>query len=152
MSDVNKVEIKCVPENGAKLPCYQTAGAAGADICAFLAADEVLKAGERKIIPTGLRFAIPQGYEIQVRPRSGLAAKNGITVLNTPGTIDSDYRGELKVILINTSSEDFVIHDGDRIAQIVVAPVTVGVFQTVDVLDETERGSGGFGSTGGTGR
>ena len=141
-------EIKCVAENGASLPEYQTAGAAGADIKAFLGEDIVLKKGERKIIPTGLRFAIPEGFEVQVRPRSGLAAKNGVTVLNTPGTIDSDYRGELKVILINLGSEDFVIHNGDRIAQIVVAPVTQGVFRPVSVLDETERGSGGFGSTG----
>ena len=141
-------EIKCVAENDVSLPEYQTSGAAGADIKAFLGEDIVLKKGERKIIPTGLRFAIPEGFEVQVRPRSGLAAKNGVTVLNTPGTIDSDYRGELKVILINLGSEDFVIHNGDRIAQIVVAPVTQGVFRPVSVLDETERGSGGFGSTG----
>ncbi len=148
MTSENNIEIKCVASSGAVLPSYQTSGAAGSDICAFLTNDEVLKAGERKIIPTGLRFAIPQGYEIQVRPRSGLAAKNGVTVLNTPGTIDSDYRGEVKVILINTSDQDFVIHNGDRIAQIVVAPVTRGIFVQSEDLDETERGSGGFGSTG----
>ena len=95
-----------------------------------------------------LFFEIPAGYEIQVRPRSGLAAKNGVTVLNTPGTIDSDYRGEVKVILINLGNEDFTIKNGERIAQIVVAPVTLGSFQVVDKLDETERGAGGFGSTG----
>lgn len=141
-------EIKYIAENGAKVPSYQTAGAAGADICAFISEDVTLKVGERKIIPTGLRFAIPQGFEVQVRPRSGLAAKNGVTVLNTPGTIDSDYRGEIKVILINLGQEDFTVHNGDRIAQIVVAPVTVGTFKEADSLDDTERGTGGFGSTG----
>ena len=100
------------------------------------------------MIPTGLSFSIPEGFEIQVRPRSGLAAKNGVTVLNTPGTIDSDYRGEVKVILVNLGSEDFVVKNGDRIAQLVVAPVTLGKFVPVAALDETERGSGGFGSTG----
>lgn len=145
---MNNVEIKCVPMKGAKLPCYQTAGAAGADICAFVEEDILIKSGERKMIPTGLSFSIPVGYEIQVRPRSGLAAKNGVTVLNTPGTVDSDYRGEVKVILFNSGSEDFIVHNGDRIAQIVVAPVTIGNFVEVDSLDETERGSGGFGSTG----
>lgn len=141
-------DIKCVAENGAELPSYQTSGAAGADIKAFLSGDVVIKKGERQIIPTGLKFAIPEGFEVQVRPRSGLAAKNGVTVLNTPGTIDSDYRGEVKVILINLGSEDFVVHNGDRIAQIVVAPVTKGIFTKVSSLDETERGTGGFGSTG----
>ena len=100
------------------------------------------------MIPTGLYFSIPEGYEVQVRPRSGLAAKNGVTVLNTPGTIDSDYRGEIKVILVNLGDEDFTVNNGDRIAQIVVAPVTIGVFEQVSSLDETERGAGGFGSTG----
>ena len=100
------------------------------------------------MVPTGIKMAIPEGFEVQIRPRSGLAAKNGITCLNTPGTIDSDYRGEVKVILINLGSEDFVISDGDRIAQMVVAPVTQGVFESAEFLDETERGSGGFGHTG----
>lgn len=117
-------------------------------MCAFLAEPVVLKPGERAMIPTGLAFAIPQGYEVQVRPRSGLAAKNGVTVLNTPGTIDSDYRGEVKVILINLGKDDFTINNGDRVAQLVVAPVTLGAFQPVASLDETERGAGGFGSTG----
>ncbi len=143
-----KIDIKCLAQNGAKIPAYQTAGAAGCDVCAFLTEDVTIKRGERKMIPTGLSFSIPQGYEIQVRPRSGLAAKNGVTVLNTPGTIDSDYRGEVKVILINLGEEDFTVHNGDRIAQLVVAPVTIGNFLSVEVLDETERGSGGFGSTG----
>ncbi|WP_191016752.1 dUTP diphosphatase [Treponema zioleckii] len=145
---MNKIDIKCVAQNGAKIPAYQTSGAAGCDVCAFLSEDITLKRGERKMIPTGLSFAIPQGYEIQVRPRSGLAAKNGVTVLNTPGTIDSDYRGEVKVILINLGEEDFTVHNGDRIAQLVVAPVTIGNFVSVETLDETARGTGGFGSTG----
>ena len=100
------------------------------------------------MIPTGLFFEIPEGYEIQIRPRSGLAAKNGVTVLNTPGTIDSDYRGEIKIILINLGDEDFVINSGDRIAQMIVAPVTQADFSIVENLSETERGTGGFGSTG----
>lgn len=143
-----KVEIKCLASKGAVIPEYKTAGAAGADVCAFISEEIVIKKGARAMIPTGLSFSIPEGYEIQVRPRSGLAAKNGVTVLNTPGTIDSDYRGEVKVILINLGDEDFIVRNGDRIAQIVVAPVTIASFQTVSVLDETERGSGGFGSTG----
>ena len=103
---------------------------------------------ERCLVPTGIKMAIPQGYEVQVRPRSGLAAKNGITCLNTPGTIDSDYRGEVKVILINLGSENFTIKNGDRIAQLVAAPVTQSVYVKTDVLDSTKRGEGGFGSTG----
>lgn len=145
---MNKVNIKCVASQGAIIPQYKTSGAAGADICAFLQEPVVIKKGERAMIPTGLFFSIPEGYEIQVRPRSGLAAKNGVTVLNTPGTIDSDYRGEVKVILINLGNEDFEVKNGERIAQIVVAPVTIGAFEQVSVLDETERGAGGFGSTG----
>lgn len=146
--NMNKIEIKCVAKKNAKIPEYKTSGAAGCDICAFIENDVVISSGKSAIIPTGLFTAIPEGYEIQVRPRSGLAAKNGITVLNTPGTIDSDYRGEICVILINFGSEDFTVHNGDRIAQLVVAPVTQGVFVSVDSLDETERGLGGFGSTG----
>lgn len=145
---MNKVNIKCMASAGAVIPSYKTSGAAGADICALLSEPVIIKKGERAIIPTGLFFSIPEGYEIQVRPRSGLAAKNGVTVLNTPGTIDSDYRGELKVILINLGSEDFTVNSGDRIAQIIVAPVTIGSFELTDSLDETERGAGGFGSTG----
>lgn len=145
---MNRVDIKIIANKGAVVPCYKTEGAAGADVCALLEEKVVLKPGERTILPTGLFFEIPQGYEIQVRPRSGLAAKNGVTVLNTPGTIDSDYRGELKVILINLGDADFEISSGDRIAQIIVAPVTLGNFIQVESISETERGAGGFGSTG----
>ena len=145
---MNKVNIKCVASQGAVIPQYKTSGAAGADICALLSESVTIKKGCRAMIPTGLFFSIPEGYEVQVRPRSGRAAKNGVTVLNTPGTIDSDDRGEIKVILINLGDEDFTVNNGDRIAQIVVAPVTIGAFEQVDSLDETERGAGGFGSTG----
>ena len=145
---MNRVDIKIISSKGAVVPCYKTEGAAGADVCALLDENVLLKKGQRTIIPTGLFFEIPQGYEIQVRPRSGLAAKNGVTVLNTPGTIDSDYRGELKVILINLGDEDFEIKSGDRIAQIIVAPVTIGNFIQSDSISVTERGFGGFGSTG----
>ncbi len=128
------------------LPSYETNGSAGMDI---RAADELtIGPGTRGLVGTGFAFAIPAGYEVQVRPRSGLALKKGISVLNTPGTIDSDYRGEIKVILANLGEEDFVIQRGDRIAQIVVAPVQRGHLVEVDRLDETTRGSGGFGSTG----
>jgi dUTP pyrophosphatase len=108
----------------------------------------ILRPGARDMVPTGLTWAIPQGFEVQIRPRSGLAAKAGVTCLNTPGTIDSDYRGEVKVILINLGAEDFVIRRGDRIAQMVVAPVTQAAWSEADSLDETARGAGGFGSTG----
>ena len=132
---------------GLELPAYATEGAAGMDV---LAAEDVsLAPGGRHAVATGLAVAIPQGYEIQVRPRSGLALKHGVTVPNTPGTIDSDYRGELKVIMINHGREDFAIRRGDRIAQLVLAPVTQASWLEVDSLDETARGEGGFGSTGG---
>lgn len=145
---MSKVELKVLAKEGAVIPEYKTAGAAGADVCALIDSDLLLKAGSRAIIPTGLFFEIPEGYEIQVRPRSGLAAKNGVTVLNSPGTIDSDYRGELKIILINLGEEDFTIHRGDRIAQIIFAPVIQAAFLPVQELSLTERGSSGFGSTG----
>ncbi|WP_284126507.1 dUTP diphosphatase [Parerythrobacter aestuarii] len=132
---------------GLPLPEYATDGAAGMDVVS--AEDVTIKPGERHAVATGLSMAIPQGYEIQVRPRSGLALKHGITVPNTPGTIDSDYRGELKAILINHGDEPFVIHRGDRVAQLVLAPVTRAVWEEADQLDETQRGEGGFGSTGG---
>ena len=125
---------------------YATAGAAGMDICA--AESLTLRVGKRHAVATGFAFAIPEGYEVQVRPRSGLALKHGITCLNTPGTIDSDYRGEVKVILANLGEDDFPIAKGDRIAQIVVAPVTHATMVEVTELDDTERGAGGFGSTG----
>jgi len=142
------VEVKFTANKGAVVPEYKTVGAAGADLCALLDNPVVIESGKVAIIPTGLFLEIPQGYEIQVRPRSGLAAKNGVTVLNTPGTIDSDYRGELKIILINLGSEAFTINSGDRIAQMVIAPVVQASFTPTDKLSETERGTGGFGSTG----
>ena len=132
--------------DGLPLPAYATSGAAGMDVVA--AETLTLAPGARHAVSTGFAVAIPDGYEVQVRPRSGLALKHGITCLNTPGTIDSDYRGEVKVILANLGDEDFVINTGDRIAQIVVAPVTQGILVEVDALDDTERGTGGFGSTG----
>lgn len=134
--------------NGADLPVpsYATPGAAGMDVVA--AEDIVLASGQRHAVATGFAMAIPSGFEVQVRPRSGLALKHGITCLNSPGTIDSDYRGEVKVILANLGQEDFVIKRGDRIAQLVPAVVTRATFEMVDSLDVTDRGSGGFGSTG----
>ena len=142
------VRIKRLPHGeGLPLPAYATDGAAGMDVCA---AEEVeLPAGARHAVATGFAVAIPDGYEIQVRPRSGLAFRHGISVPNTPGTIDSDYRGELKVLLINHGAESFRIERGDRVAQLVLAPVTRAAFSEVGDLDETARGSGGFGSTGG---
>lgn len=134
------------------LPSYETLGAAGADLRANFGADAreglTLEPGARALVPTGLSMAIPQGYEVQVRPRSGLALKFGITVPNAPGTIDSDYRGPLGVILLNAGSEPFHIAHGDRIAQMVVAPVVQATFDEVDALSATKRGGGGFGSTG----
>jgi dUTP pyrophosphatase len=142
------VSIKRLPHGeGLPLPAHATAGAAGMDV---VSAEEVTIApGARHAVATGLAMAIPQGYEIQVRPRSGLALKHGITVPNTPGTIDSDYRGELKVILINLGAEPFAIARGDRVAQLVLAPVVQASWDEVAELDATERGAGGFGSTGG---
>lgn len=132
------------------LPAYETSGSAGMDIRAAVPDMDpvILAPGERALIPTGLSVAIPQGYELQMRPRSGLAAKHGITCLNSPGTIDSDYRGELKVILINHGREPFTIKRGERIGQMVLAPVTQLIWDEVDTLDDTDRGEGGFGSTG----
>jgi dUTP pyrophosphatase len=142
------VPIKVLPHGeGLPLPAYATQGAAGMDVVA--AEDVTIAPGARHAVATGLAVAIPQGFEIQVRPRSGLALKHGISVPNTPGTIDSDYRGELKVILINHGNEPFDVRRGDRVAQLVLAPVTLASWLPVDELDETERGEGGFGSTGG---
>ena len=148
MTDTVGVRLKRLPHgHGLDLPAYATSGAAGMDV---LAAENVtIRPGQRHAVATGLAVAIPQGYEIQVRPRSGLALKHGITVPNTPGTIDSDYRGEVKVILINHGADDFAIQRGDRIAQLVLAPVTQAAWEEVEDLDETARGAGGFGSTGG---
>ncbi|MEP6966816.1 MAG: dUTP diphosphatase [Pseudomonadota bacterium] len=133
------------------LPAYETAGAAGMDLRAAVPAEEpiVLRPGDRAAVPTGVAIALPEGYEGQVRPRSGLALREGVTELNTPGTIDSDYRGELKVILINHGEDDVAIRRGDRIAQLVIAPVIRAAWTEVEALDETPRGAGGFGSTGG---
>ena len=135
---------------GLPLPAYETREAAGMDLRAAVPQDEplVLKPTARHAVPTGLAFALPAGFEGQVRPRSGLALKAGVTCLNTPGTIDADYRGEVKVILINLGEEDFTIRRGDRIAQLVIAPVIQAGWREVDTLDETARGAGGFGSTG----
>lgn len=130
------------------LPSYETAGSAGADLRAHISSPVTITPGERKLITTGLYPEIPAGYEIQVRPRSGLSVKKGVTVLNTPGTVDSDYRGEICVNIINLSGEPFVVNDGDRIAQAVVAPVVRALFEETDELSSTERGEGGFGSTG----
>ena len=150
MTDIT-VAVRALPHfDGLDLPAYETLGAAGMDVRAALPEDApmTLEPGMRAMVPTGLSFAIPQGYEIQMRPRSGLAAKHGITCLNAPGTIDCDYRGEVKVILINHGDADFVIQRGERIGQMVLAPVTRLVWEAVDTLDETARGTGGFGSTG----
>ena len=148
MNDAIKVEVKRLAHGeGLALPAYATSGSAGMDVVS--AEDLTIAPGARHAVATGLSIAIPQGYEIQVRPRSGLAFKHGITVPNTPGTIDSDYRGELKVLLINHGSEDFAIARGDRVAQLVLAPVVQAAWSEVDELDATQRGAGGFGSTGG---
>ena len=148
MSDPVGVKVKRLPHgHGLDLPHYATGGAAGMDV---LSAEAVtLKPGQRHAVATGLAMAIPEGFEIQVRPRSGLALKHGITVPNTPGTIDSDYRGELKVILINHGPDNFAIARGDRVAQLVLAPVVQAAWDEVEELDDTSRGAGGFGSTGG---
>ncbi len=130
------------------LPQYATVYSAGMDIAVNIQEPQTLGRGERKLLPTGLAAAIPAGYEMQVRPRSGLAVKHGITLANSPGTIDSDYRGEIKVCVINLGEKPFTIHRGDRVAQLVVAPVVKCSLQQVSILDDTERGSGGFGHTG----
>ncbi len=144
-----KVSIQRLPHGaGLPLPAYATAQSAGLDLMAAIDGDVTLAPGARQLIPTGLSIALPAGHEAQVRPRSGLALKHGITVLNSPGTIDADYRGEVKVLLINHGPENFMLKRGDRIAQMVVAPVTRIAWVAVEVLDETERGAGGYGSTG----
>ena len=142
------LKIQVVNKGHQPLPQYATPQSAGMDLRANLDAPVTLKPLERKLIPTGLHIALPAGYEAQVRPRSGLALKKGITVLNTPGTIDADYRGEIGVILINISQEDFVVEDGERIAQMIIARHEQGELIAVEVLDETERGEGGFGHSG----
>lgn len=142
------MKVPIINQSKHPLPEYQTAGAAAFDVCANLETPVTLGSLERFAVPTGLYMAVPAGYEAQVRPRSGLAAKCGISVLNTPGTIDSDYRGELKVIMVNLSKDEFIINDGDRIAQVVVAPVEQVEWEIVEAHDETARGAGGFGHTG----
>lgn len=142
------VKIKIVNRGTQQLPAYATPQSAGMDLRANISEPITLQPMERRIIPTGLHIALPEGYEAQVRPRSGLALKHGITVLNSPGTIDADYRGELGVLLINLSTEPFVIEAGERIAQMVIARHEQGEFYLVEELDETERGEGGYGHTG----
>ena len=142
------IKIKVVNRGHQQLPAYATPQSAGMDLRANLDEPITLHPLERRLIPTGLHIALPEGYEAQVRPRSGLALKHGLTVLNTPGTIDADYRGEIGVVLINLSQQDFVVNDGERIAQMVIARHEQGEMIPVDVLDETERGEGGFGHTG----
>ena len=142
------MEVKIINHSGHDLPAYQTAQSAGVDLRACLKESVVLHPMERKLIPTGLFIELPDGYEAQVRPRSGLALKHGITVLNSPGTIDADYRGELMVLLVNFSDSDFIINDGERIAQMVIARHEQGIFKVVETLDDTERGTGGYGHTG----
>ena len=144
-----EIRIQKLPHfDGLSLPSYATAGAAGMDVEAAVETDMVLAPGRRAAVPTGLAMTIPAGFEIQVRPRSGLALKHGVTVANTPGTIDSDYRGEVKIMLINLGEDDFTITRGMRIAQLVVAPVSLAVLAVAKALETTDRGSGGFGSTG----
>ena len=151
MSDAVTIHFVALPHfEGLALPSYETAHAAGMDLRAAVPENQplTLAPGERALAPTGITMALPEGYEAQVRPRSGLAAKHGVTCLQTPGTIDADYRGEVKVILINLGQEPFVIKRGERIAQMVIAPVTHATWETVAALPDSVRGAGGFGSTG----
>jgi dUTP pyrophosphatase len=144
---MTKIQIKKLSSD-VLTPKYETVGSSGMDVSAYIEQDITINPGDKAIIPTGFSLAIPQGYEVQIRPRSGLAAKKNITVLNTPGTIDADYRGEVKVILINLGREKFSIKKGERIAQMVVCPVIKTQLEEVQELSSTNRGSGGFGSTG----
>ena len=145
---MKKIQVKVVREKSVELPKYETEGSAGMDVRANIKEPITLKSLERILIPTGLKVAIPEGYEIQVRPRSGLAIKHGITMLNTPGTVDSDYRGELKVIVVNLSNETYTIEPNERIGQFVLNKIEQIEFVEVEELDSTERGEGGFGHTG----
>ena len=142
------MQVQIINESKHEIPAYETEGAAGMDMRANIENPITLKPLERAIIKTGLFIALPVGFEAQVRPRSGLAAKKGITVLNAPGTVDADYRGEIGVILVNLSNEDFIVNDGERIAQLVIAKHERVTWKQVAILDETDRGAGGFGSTG----
>jgi len=142
------MKIRIVNKSRHPLPAHETPASAGMDLRAFIPGEIVLKPLERALVPTGLFIELPVGFEAQVRPRSGLAIKKGVTVLNTPGTIDADYRGEIKVILVNLSNEDFVVNDGERIAQMIIASHEQAEWIQVDELEQTSRGAGGFGSTG----
>lgn len=142
------LKIKVVNTGHQQLPAYATSQSAGMDLRANIDEQIVLKPFERRLIPTGLHIALPVGFEAQIRPRSGLALKHGITVLNSPGTVDADYRGEVMVLLVNLSQEEFIINDGERIAQMVIAKHEQGILELVEELDETERGVGGYGHTG----
>ena len=143
-----KIPLQKIPGKSPRLPEYQTPGSAGADVCACLDVPVILNPGQTKTIPTGFRIAIPARYEAQIRPRSGLALKHSIGLMNSPGTIDSDYRGEVKIILTNFGKEDFKVENGDRIAQMIIAPVITGDFCFTEELEDTSRGGGGFGHTG----
>jgi dUTP pyrophosphatase len=143
-----KIKVSVINKSNNSLPNYETVNSSGLDLKAYIDNEIVLKPLERALVPTGLFISIPEGYEAQVRPRSGLAAKHGLTVLNSPGTIDADYRGEIKVILVNLSNNEFVIKSGERICQLVFAKVERIEWKQVEILDETNRGSGGFGHTG----
>lgn len=142
------VKVRIINESGYDLPAYATTASAGMDVRAAVAAPVTLQPLDRALIPTGLCMALPEGYECQIRPRSGLALRSGITILNSPGTIDADYRGEIGIIMINLSREPFTVNPGERIAQMVIAPVTQAVWEPCAELDDTERGAGGFGHTG----
>jgi len=142
------MKIRIVNKSSHPLPAYETTASAGMDLRAFISQDVILKPLDRALVPTGLFIELPVGYEAQVRPRSGLAIKKGVTVLNTPGTIDADYRGEIMVIMVNLSNEEFTIKDGDRIAQMIISAHEQAEWMQVDQLEETSRGAGGFGSTG----
>ena len=142
-----KILVKKFDKN-IKLPIYKTSGSSGMDLMAYVKSKITIKPSKTVVVPTGISVAIPENYEIQIRPRSGLAAKKGISVLNTPGTIDADYRGEIKIILINLSKKSFVVESGDRIAQMILCPVAKGQLKEVKILPKTVRGKGGFGSTG----
>ena len=144
---MTKIQIKKL-SSSVLIPKYETPGSSGMDVAAYVKSNIIIYPGEKALVPTGLSISIPLGHEVQIRPRSGLAVKKNITVLNTPGTIDADYRGEIKVILINLGKEKFIIKNGDRIAQMVICPVVQADLEEVEELSDTERGSGGFGSTG----
>jgi dUTP pyrophosphatase len=144
---MTKIQVKRLSAS-VSIPKYETPGSSGMDIAAYIEKNIIIYPGEKALVPTGFSISIPIGYEVQIRPRSGLAVKKNITVLNTPGTIDADYRGEIKVILINLGKEKFIIENGDRIAQMVICPVVQADLEEVKELSDTKRGSGGFGSTG----